>query len=49
LAEQTNICWRASGIIDNYCNQVLRATVDTEYLSGPNYRVTVQTGSNFSA
>lgn len=44
-AEQLNICWRASGIIDNYCNQVLRATIDTEYLSGPNFRVTVQTGA----
>ena len=28
--------------MDAYCNQVLRATVDTEVLSGPNYRVTVQ-------
>jgi len=45
LAEQTNICWRATDIVNNYCNQVLRATADTEYLSGPNYRVTVQTGS----
>jgi hypothetical protein len=42
LAEQTNICWRATGIVDNYCNQVLRATADTEYLNGPDYRVTVQ-------
>lgn len=42
LAEQTNICWRASGIVDAYCNQVLRATVDNEQLSGPDYRVTVQ-------
>lgn len=45
LAEQTNICWRATGIVDNYVNQVLRATADTEYLSGPNYRVTVQNGT----
>ncbi len=45
LAEQTNICWRATGIVDNYVNQVLRATADTEYLSGPDYRVTVQNGS----
>lgn len=44
LAEQTNICWRATDVVNNYCNQVLRATADTEYLSGPNYRVTVQTG-----
>lgn len=42
LEEQTNICWRATGIVDAYCNQVLRATVDTERLSGPDFRVTVQ-------
>lgn len=42
LAEQTNICWRATGIVDNYCNQVLRATADTEYRNGPDFRVTVQ-------
>ena len=42
IAEQTNICWRATGIVDSFCNQVLRATIDTEVLSGPNYRVTVQ-------
>jgi len=42
LAEQTNICWRATQIVDNFCNQVLRATVDTEYLNGPDFRVTYQ-------
>jgi hypothetical protein len=35
LAEQTNICWRATSIVDTYCNQPLRATVDNEYLIGP--------------
>lgn len=35
LAEQTAVCWRATSIVDTYCNQVLRATVDTEELSGP--------------
>ena len=35
VAEQTNICWRATSIVDTYCNQVLRATVDNEYLIGP--------------
>jgi hypothetical protein len=35
FAELTNICWRATSIIDTYCNQVLRATVDTEPLTGP--------------
>lgn len=42
LAEQTNIAWRASGIVDAYCNQVLRATVDTERLAGPDFRITYQ-------
>lgn len=46
LAEQTNICWRATSIVDTYCNQVLRATVDNEQLSGPgNARVGVQQGT----
>lgn len=35
FAELTNICWRATSIIDTYCNQVLRATVDTDPLTGP--------------
>lgn len=35
LAEQTNICWRATSMVDTICNQVLRATVDNEYLLGP--------------
>lgn len=42
LAEQTNICWRATGQVDGITDQVLRATVDTETLSGPDYRLTVQ-------
>lgn len=42
LAEQTNICWRATGMVDAYCNQVLRATVDNEQQSGPNFRITVE-------
>jgi hypothetical protein len=43
LAELTNVCWRATSIVDTYCAQVLRATVDNEYLSGPgNPRVGVQ-------
>jgi hypothetical protein len=42
LAEQTNMCWRATAMIDNYCNHVLRSTVDTERLFGPDYRVTQQ-------
>lgn len=43
LAEQTNICWRATSIVDGYVNQILRSTVDNEQISGPgNYRVTQQ-------
>lgn len=41
LAEQINICWRASHWIDAWCNQPLRATEDTEEVIGPNYRWTV--------
>lgn len=40
LAEQTNICWRATHWIDAYCNQPLRATVDVEEFLGPNWRFT---------
>ena len=42
LAEQTNMCFRAMGLVNGYCNQVLRATVDTEVLSGPDYRITME-------
>lgn len=38
-AEQANICWRATEIADQYCNQVLRATMDTETLDAPSERV----------
>lgn len=48
-AELTNICWRATSIIDTYCNQVLRATVDTEYLTGPgSFRVGVVPGTDIT-
>lgn len=42
LAEQLNICARATSMVDTACNQVLRATVDTETLTGPDFRVTIQ-------
>jgi hypothetical protein len=42
LAEQTNICWRASDLVDGYCNQPLRATRDTETVYGPDYRMTLE-------
>lgn len=40
-AEQANICLRATGLIEGAANQVLRATLDTEFFSGPDYRVTI--------
>jgi hypothetical protein len=40
-AEQTNICWRTTSFIDDYCNQPLRATIDSEEVLGPDFRVTV--------
>lgn len=42
LAEQLNMCQRATGMCDAITNQVIRATIDTETLSGPDYRVTIQ-------
>ncbi len=33
--EQVNLCRRATAMIDGYCNQPLRATVDLETLYGP--------------
>jgi hypothetical protein len=41
LAEQINMCWRATHYIDSYCNQTLRATVNTEEILGPNYRLSI--------
>jgi hypothetical protein len=40
-AEAWNICMRATSMADQYCNQILRATIDTEILHGPDYRLTV--------
>jgi hypothetical protein len=46
LAEQTNVCWRATSVVDTYVNQELRATVGVEQLYGPrNSRVGVQRGT----
>ena len=45
-AEQLNICIRATSIVDTFCNQVLRATVDNEPLTGPGApRVGIEPGS----
>lgn len=40
-AEVWNVCMRATSMADQYVNQVLRATIDTEVLHGPDYRVSV--------
>ena len=43
LAEQTNICWRATAIIDGYVNQVFRSTIDNEQRSGPgDFRINIE-------
>ncbi len=44
-AEWANMCARATARADEYCNQVLRATVDLQLLHGPDYNVTVGPGS----
>jgi hypothetical protein len=43
-AEMLNMCQRATALVDQTCNQVIRATVDTEQLQGPDFRITVQSG-----
>jgi hypothetical protein len=48
LAEQWNICARATAEVNGYCNQILRATADTELFHGPDYRVTVGPGGGGS-
>src|SRR5580698_9409449 len=40
-AELWNMCARATSMVDQFCNQLLRATVDVEVMGGPDYRVTV--------
>jgi hypothetical protein len=49
MAEMWSMCARATSRVDGYCNQVLRATTDTELLHGPDYRVTVgpASGGNY--
>lgn len=43
FAEQTNICWRATQMVDGYVNQVFRSTIDNEERSGPgDYRINVE-------
>lgn len=42
VAEQSNICNRASAWADELCFQPLRATLDVEQYSGPDSRMTIQ-------
>ena len=49
MNEMWNMCGRATARVDGYVNQVLRATVDTELLYGPDYRVTVGPASGGAA
>lgn len=43
LAEVSNICARASAMADSYCNTTLRATLDSEVLTGPgDFRFQIQ-------
>lgn len=45
LAEISNLCVRATAMIDGYCNQPLRATIDTEEFTGPgDFRCQLQPG-----
>jgi hypothetical protein len=40
-AEQMNMCIRATGVVNAYCNQTLRSTIDTEVVNGPDLRMNV--------
>jgi hypothetical protein len=43
FAEQTNICHRATSMIDGFVNQTMRATIDTEVRSGPgDFRINIE-------
>ncbi len=43
FAEQLNMCWRATHFINGYTGTVMRATIDTEEVLGPDYRLTIDT------
>ena len=49
MAEMWNICGRATSRVNGYCGQVLRATVDTELVHGPDYYVTTGPASGGSS
>lgn len=46
LAELTNICWRATELVDNEAVQTLRATIFTEQLPAPSHRVGILPNGN---
>jgi hypothetical protein len=48
MGELWNLCARATARANSYVNQVLRATIDTELMHGPDYRVTVGPASGGS-
>jgi hypothetical protein len=47
-AEQNNMCWRSSAEIDRLCNQPLRATLDIEEETGPDFRLTVENSTGIA-
>lgn len=47
-AEQQNLCWRTSDDIDGICGQPLRATLDTEEETGPDFRLTVENSTGIA-
>lgn len=47
-AEMLNMCRRATSLVDTTCGQVIRATINTEQQFGPDFRITVPTGSGNS-
>jgi hypothetical protein len=40
-AEQMNLCMRATSMVEAFTNNILRATIDTETLYGPDFRITI--------
>jgi hypothetical protein len=48
MAEIWNMCARATSRVDGYIAQTLRATIDTELVHGPDFRVTVGPASGGS-
>ena len=41
LAEQWNICWRATSMVDTFVNQPLRADLCQEEIMGPSFRMNI--------